>query len=240
MKKTFLTGEWRNLLMVNYEIDPRILQPYLPAKVELDSWNGTHFVSLIGFRFMHTKVKGIAFPFHRHFEEVNLRFYVRYKAGREWRRGVVFIKEIVPHGMVAVALIANTLYNERYTTHFMRHAWRTPTPDTLEVDYQWKVQGEWNFLRARAEQAACPIPEGSLAEFITEHYWGYTKASATVTTEYEVAHPRWQTHQVLEHEVRCNTRALYGDAFVEPLSGSPASVFLAAGSPISIYIDGRI
>src|SRR6476620_2858144 len=96
MSKTFLTAEWRKLILINYEIDPDLLLPYIPFGTELDYWKDKCFVSLVGFRFVNTKIKGIAIPFHRDFEEINLRFYLKYNYQGEWRRGVTFIKEIVP------------------------------------------------------------------------------------------------------------------------------------------------
>jgi uncharacterized protein len=89
--KPFLSAEWRNLIMINYEVNEEILLPYLPAKTELDSFNNKFYVSLVAFHFLDTKVKGISLPFHRNFEEINLRFYVKYKEGNEYKRGVVSI-----------------------------------------------------------------------------------------------------------------------------------------------------
>ena len=34
-------------------------------------------MSVVGFMFADTRIRGIAIPFHRTFEEVNLRFYVK-------------------------------------------------------------------------------------------------------------------------------------------------------------------
>ncbi len=73
----FLTAEWRHLAMLNYEIDPVILRPFVPSGTELDSWNGKTYVSIVGFLFLKTRVRGLAIPFHQNFEEINLRFYVR-------------------------------------------------------------------------------------------------------------------------------------------------------------------
>ena len=87
----FLTAEWRHLVMFNYEIDPAILAPLVPAGTELDFWNDRTFVSMVGFLFQRTCIRGFAIPFHRDFEEINLRFYVRCRANSEWRRAVVFI-----------------------------------------------------------------------------------------------------------------------------------------------------
>jgi uncharacterized protein len=230
MSKPFLTAEWRNLLMANYEIDPAILKKYVPCHTELDSFNGIHYVSLVGFLFKNTKVHGLSFPFHRHFEEVNLRFYVRYKESLQWKRGVVFMKEIVPRRIIT--FVANTIYKEKYATHGMRHLWQMG--DDFKVEYGWKVDGEWNYLKAIAEKELQMIVPGSEEEFITEHYWGYTFVSDDCTGVYEVVHPKWKVHTVKQYDVKCNVARLYGKDFVEALSKNPKSVFLAEGSEIKV------
>jgi uncharacterized protein len=237
MAKTFLTAEWRNLLMANYAIDPTILKPFVPCHTELDTYNGMHYVSLVGFLFTNTKVGGIAFPFHRTFEEVNLRFYVRYKEDNEWKRGVVFMKEIVPKRMIT--FVANTVYKEKYATHPMKHLWKTEG-DKLNVEYHWKVDQEWNYLKAVADANPSPLLQGSEEEFITEHYWGYTFVSNSCTGTYQVAHPQWRIHPVHSFNVHCNTAQLYGQQFVEALSGPPKSVFLAEGSPIQVMQGAKL
>jgi uncharacterized protein len=101
--------------MLNYEVDAALLAPYIPSGLEIDYWQGRTYVSLIGFRFLNTRVLGFPIPFHRSFDEVNLRFYVR----REECRGVVFIREIVPRA--AIALVARRVYGENYVSLPMRH-----------------------------------------------------------------------------------------------------------------------
>ena len=237
MPAIFLTAEWRNLLMANYAIDPAILKPYVPCHTELDTFEGVHYVSLVGFLFTNTKVRGIAFPFHTTFEEVNLRFYVRYKEGLEWRRGVVFMKEIVPKH--AITFVANTIYKEKYATHPMKHHWQTKDND-LHVSYQWKVGSEWNYLNAVAHANATPILKGSAEEFITEHYWGYTFVNKQCTGVYQVAHPQWHIHAVKDYQIKCDADRLYGTAFADVLNQVPKSVFLAAGSAIQVYKGAKI
>jgi uncharacterized protein YqjF (DUF2071 family) len=77
--------------MLNYEVEPERLMPLVPKGTELDTHDGKTFVSMVGFLFLNTRVMGLAIPFHRDFEEINLRFYVRRKAEDGWRRGVVFV-----------------------------------------------------------------------------------------------------------------------------------------------------
>src|SRR5450432_2463378 len=105
MSFVFLKAEWNNLIMASYTIEPALLKPYLPRYTELDFYNGNTYVSLVGFMFNNTRIPGMKIPFHVNFEEVNLRFYVRYKDNGEWKRGVVFIKEIVPK--LAISYVAN-------------------------------------------------------------------------------------------------------------------------------------
>jgi uncharacterized protein YqjF (DUF2071 family) len=237
MPKPFLTAEWRNLLMANYAIDPVVLKPYLPYRTELDTYNDVHYVSLVGFLFANTKVLGISFPFHRTFEEVNLRFYVRYREDGQWKRGVVFIKEIVPRR--TISFVANSLYGEKYATHPMKHEWKM-TSKGFEVSYHWKVGQEWNYLHALAEKEASPLTAGSAEEFITEHYWGYTLVNESCAGTYQVAHPRWNIHNVHHFSVHCNAAVLYGAPFVAALSQQPASVFLATGSEVSVMKGSKI
>jgi uncharacterized protein len=231
MEKVFLNAEWKNLIMANYVVDPAILKTYIPRGTELDSWQGKTFVSMVGFMFLNTKVLGIPIPFHRDFEEVNLRFYVRYKDDGEWKRGVVFIKEIVPKS--AITFVANTLYGENYQSLPMKNE-LSKEGDFQEVSYSWKFQNEWNYLKVKTEKTSQKIETGSEAEFITEHYWGYTSGKNQTTLEYQVEHPHWDIFSVKDFEMNCNVGQLYGAEFEDFLAAKPHSVFMADGSEIIV------
>lgn len=228
---SFLTAEWRKLAIANYAINPQLLQQYVPAGTELDLWEGKCYVSLIGFMFTNVKLLGIKIPFHTNFEEVNLRFYVKRLEDGEWKRGVVFIKEIVPKA--AITLVANTIYNENYETLPMRHQWKT-AGDKRHIQYEWKKNQKWNLFRVATSLEATDIPVGSKTEFITEHYWGYAKKNATHTNEYEVTHPRWKAYQVHHYTIDVDFGSLYGAAFDFLSQATPDSVMLAEGSAITI------
>ena len=230
--QAFLTAEWKHLLFLNYEVEPDVLQPYLPKDVELDLYNGRCLVSRVGFLFLKTKLRGIGFPFHRNFEEFNLRFYVRRNEGDSFKRGVVFVKEIVPRRMIT--WVAYSLYGEQYFYHPMKHVIRQ-TESGIDVGYSFKINGEWNEITATADNIKRPLITGTEEEFITEHYWGYTKTRKGATSEYQVHHPRWNMHQVNNHSVYVNTDALYGKQWRRYLSAKPTSVFLADGSPVTIF-----
>ena len=82
--------------MINYEIPATLVEPLVPAGVELDRWRDAVYVSVVGFLFRNTRVLGASLPGHVTFEEVNLRFYVRREAAGVLKRGVVFVRELVP------------------------------------------------------------------------------------------------------------------------------------------------
>lgn len=132
---SFLKAEWRKLAIANYEIDKAILKDYVPYGTELDLWEEKCYISLIGFMFVNTRLLSIKIPYHTNFEEVNLRFYVKRLAGDKWRRGVVFIKEIVPKP--TLTFVANTIYNENYETMPMQHSWYENN-EVRAVEYKWK------------------------------------------------------------------------------------------------------
>ena len=232
-ERTFLTAEWRDLTLLNYEIEPAALLPYVPAGTEIDLWDGRCFVSVVGFRFLKTRVMRLPIPFHASFLEVNLRFYVRRKVQGQLRRGVVFIKEIVPRR--AIAWVARVVYNENYVALPMRHA-----VDEVSARYEWRLDGAWNGL-ALANLGDWHVADpASEAAFITEHYWGYAVQRDGSTLEYQVEHPRWRVAPAADVELVCDVGRLYGDEFAEALSREPASAFLADGSEILVRSGRRL
>lgn len=228
---SFLIADWRKLALANYEVDPERLKPFMPAHTELDTWNGTHYVSLVGFMFKNTRMLGIKIPFHINFEEVNLRFYVKVKDHNGWKRGVVFIKEIVPRP--AITFVANTLYKEHYETRKMKHFWGE-TEDSFIVQYDWKYPFGWQSFKVEAYKEKKVIEPGSEMEFITEHYWGYTKINEQKTFEYEVTHPTWDGYQVRDFEINVDFGKVYGERFAMLNNLAPKSVMLAEGSKITV------
>jgi len=225
--------------MLNYELDPAVLATHVPAGCELDAWNGRTLVSVVAFQFLGTRVLGVPIPFHRDFEELNLRFYVRRKTGTEWRRGVVFIKELVPRA--AIAFIARRVYGENYEALPMRHQVETPSPESAgSVTYQWRRGGTWEGLSARIEGAPSLPTDDSEEAFITEHYWGYSRQGDGSTVEYEVEHPRWRVWSAESPSLECDSASLYGPAFAESLSVRPSSAFVAEGSEIVVRGGQRL
>ena len=234
---SFLTAEWRDLAMLNYEIEPAVLRPFVPAGTELDTWGGRTFVSVVGFRFLRTRVRGVPVPGHRDFEELNLRFYVRRVAADGPRRGVVFVKEAVPRR--AIAWLARAVYNENYCALPMRHD-VAGSNGTVRAAYEWFHAGRWHALRLEAAGAPSVPTDDSEEAFITEHYWGYARQRDGGTVEYRVEHPRWAVWRATAASPDCGVAAFYGPAFSPYLCGVPTSAFIADGSPIVVRRGVRL
>jgi len=226
--KKFLTAKWHDLIMANYEVDPALLETRVPMGTELDLHEGKCFVSLVGFMFLDTRVLDFLVPFHVNFEEVNLRFYVKRETDDELRRGVVFVKEIVPRG--AIAAVARILYGEPYEKWKMSNF-----RDDDHVRYSW-TKGECNNTLSveRGENLGVP-PENSHGEFIIEHYWGYTKRGPQRTDEYKVEHPKWELFAAEDPKIDVDFGATYGKEFAFLSDAKPYSVVLAKGSEIAVY-----
>jgi uncharacterized protein YqjF (DUF2071 family) len=234
----FLTAEWRKLMMAQYAVPPAVLEPYLPPGTELDLYQGQCFVSLVGFLFRRVRVLRLPIPFHTSFEEVNLRFYVRrVDPDGAIRRGVVFVSEIVPRA--AISLVANTFYEEPYTTMPMRHS-IADDGQALRVRYDWRHRGQWSSAETVAASQPVPIEPGSVEEFITEHYWGFTKRSKGATSQYQVEHPRWLVYPISSCTIQADFGALYGPVFASTDARRPDNVLLAEGSAVSVYTGTRL
>ena len=222
------------IAMANYAIDPRFLRDLIPAGTELDLFEGRTYLSLVGFRFLRTRVRGLWIPFHSDFDEVNLRFYVKRTVGGETRRGVVFIREIVPR--FAIAKVAQMVYGERYIALPMRHRIAGPTSEggRVSVEYGWRIDGRWNLLRMQAEGRPAPVAGGSLQQFITEHYWGYTRQPDGRTIEYQVTHEPWRVWTATGVTFEGDCGSIYGADLAECLTRPPDSAFLGEGSAVAV------
>lgn len=224
----FLTAKWHNLVMANYIVEPELLQNRVPKGTSLDFHEGKLFVSLVGFMFLDTKVLGVPIPFHINFEEVNLRFYVKRETKDEIRRGVCFVKEIVPR--FAITTVARTIYGEPYETWKMSHA-----EQEKELTYIWEKDNIKNRLHVEVAESLGVPTEGSEGEFIIEHYWGYTKRHGNRTDEYKVEHPKWELFNVNYAEIDVDFGKTYGKEFAFLSDLEPASILLAKGSEIAVY-----
>jgi uncharacterized protein YqjF (DUF2071 family) len=236
-KRQFLKAKWTNLLMLNYEVDPEILTPHLLPGTVLDTWRGKTLVSMVGFLFQETSMLRVRWPFHVNFEEVNLRFYVRYFDGTEWKRGAVFISEIVPKYMIA--LVANSLYNEHYMAMSMRHSITQIDDNHTRFNYEWKYKGQWSKLGATVNNNRKLIVPDSAEEFIFEHYWGYNKLNETRTIEYQVEHIIWQIGEVTDYVFDAPIAKLYGPEFEPWLTQKPVSAFFADGSDVIVRAGSK-
>lgn len=238
--RPFLTAEWRYLVMLNYAVDAGLLAHLVPAGTEIDRFDGQTYVSLVGFRFLRTRVRGLWIPLHSDFDEVNLRFYVwRVNEGRV-RRGVVFVREIVPRW--AVAKVAQWFFHENYIALPMQHRLQEPTSEggRVSAEYGWGRGATACSLRVECEGQPRVAAEGSLEQFITEHYWGYSAVPGGGSLEYQVEHVPWRVWTATTAGFQGDAKWLYGPQFAKCLMRAPDSAFLAEGSAVTVFPAGRL
>ncbi len=233
----FLTAQWRELAMLHYEIDPAVLAPDCPAGTEIATFEGRSFVSLVGFLFLETRVLDVPVPFHQKFEEVNLRFYVRRRVNGNWRRGVVFLREIVSSPILA--FVARALYGERYLALPTRHRLETEGEET-RATYGWTFESRESQLSVTVSGLARIPPPGSAEEFLVNQPWGYTRRGLSRTLEYRVDHTEWKIRNAVASGLDCDVERLYGKRFVDVLAGKPSLAFLADGSAATVFTGATI
>jgi uncharacterized protein YqjF (DUF2071 family) len=238
MSTAFLTAQWRYLAMLNFEVDPAILGPYVPKGTLLDDEHGRHYISLIGFLFRDTHIFGFPALFHENFEEVNLRFYVRRELRHESHRGVVFIREIV--SLPLVAGVAKLTYNEPYITAPTRHSLVRTSDELQSAEYLFGSQRAQCRIALHVDDGPTPVRAGSHEEFITQRPWGFTKQRDGGTIEYAVDHPLWNVWRDARWELDGPIGDFYPQPFSSILSETPASAFIADGSGVTVHLPKRI
>ena len=233
--RPFLTAQWRNLIILTYVVDPTLLIDRVPVGTTLDSWRGKTCVSLLGFQFQDTKILGAPIPFHKDFEEVNLRFYVRRVVGDEVRPGVVFIRELVPRPLVGG--MARLLYREPYLVVRMASTVEPGPPP--RVAYEWNLDGRKCAIAGAGEGEGTTATPGSFEEFLTQRHWGYNGEPGKDTLEYYVNHPPWRLWQARNTTVDCDAAPLCDVDLARQLT-APISALIADGSAVTVHWRNQI
>lgn len=228
MEKPFLTAQWRNLINLTYQVPHELLSDHLPQGITLEQRDGKAFVSFVAFDFLDTRVKNFRIPFHVNFPEINLRFYVRYKGVR----GVVFIKEYVPH--YATAWLARNLYNEPYQKALMSSGLNI-TDGIRTVDHSITVRGKTHRVAVRADANGYIPAEDTEEHFFKEHEWGFGSKRNGTPLYYQVKHPVWETYPVESQNIEVDFAALYGEQWAFLNGTKPYKTLLAEGSAIQVF-----
>jgi uncharacterized protein YqjF (DUF2071 family) len=233
IRRPFLTARWSNLAIVTYEVPPALLDPHLPAGLEVDRRGGASFASLVAFDFLDTRVWGVPWPGFRTFAEINLRFYVK----RGERRGVVFIREFVPRP--AVAWLARAAYNEPYLVAPIESAVAADAA-AIATTRRLRWRGRSHVIEVTGSKPASRPTEASDEHFFKEHHWGFGRDRRGRAMAYEVKHPVWDVYPVRSWSVDLDWVQVYGASWSFLSSEKPASIVLAAGSTVSVYPRRRL
>ena len=221
--------------MLNYTVDPLSLRERVPPGTELDFFDDRTYVSIVGFRFLDTRVLGVGVPLHQDFDEINLRFYVRRRAEDGWRRGVAFVRELVPRA--AIATVARLAFSEPYTSVRMSHDVRDEGESAarrVSVRYGWRDRGGECTVDLSAHGDPALPAAGSAEQFIAEHYWGYGIDRRRRGLEYGVRHDPWRLWTADQAAFAGDAAVMYGTELARAIARTPDSAFLAEGSPISV------
>lgn len=195
----------------------------------LDSWNGKTFLSLESFQFRNTKFLGRSVPFHEHFEQVNLRFYV---TDTNSRAAVVYIKEISPKRLVC--WMANSIFQENYEHLKMHSVHLAAIPGRSQtVEYYWKTKESWNSIHAECEGDQKLPSSGSLEEFLLNRNLTVTALPEGGSAFFQMEHSAWKFWKA-EAKILIDAEASFGLQFRDTLEGPCHSAFISDGSFVRV------
>ena len=227
-----MAADFQYLVFLNYHVDRNLLSSRIPEGVQLQLFNGKAYISIVAFLFKNLQVAGIPAPFHQQFEQVNLRFYVKQGTAAAEKRGVVFIREIVPKTLLANT--AQVLFHEKYVSVPMSHRYQIDESPLNEVEYSWQTERKDCSVRAVFEKNWSYPEQNSAEHFFTDRAFSFTRMKDGTTREMIVEHPLWRTAPVKEAKTEYDIPEVFGTEFVPYLTLQPASAFIAEGSSVSL------
>lgn len=234
-------ASWHDMVVINFDIEPRIVEMHLPPGLEVDLYNDHSFISLVALKCRDTVIKGIRIPFHSNYAQLQLRCYVKRTDGDTTRRGTFFIKRFVPSRRVARLMswwTGQKYQHMRIRTHVS--GFQETDPNIMpEAQYECFVNGRWNKIKIKARSQRRKLRPESKDQFILDHQYAYYSDGKN-TFEYLVDHPPWLIWDAASGALDCDVEALFGKEFARPMKHRPSSVMLARGSDVTVYQSTKI
>ena len=233
--ENYLVADRRHVIVFNFKVPEKLLLPYLPEGTQIDTFKGECYLSLIGYLSLNTKIAGVPIMLKRDFEGLGLRFYVKRRLGRKVRRGVVYIKEVVPKKVVAAS--KRKLLNSECDVLPMGHKIDFNCGEVAlggRVEYFWQSGAQKYHVSVLTEGTPKSPSKTSIEHYINDHPYGYATLKDGSSVEYEIKHPNWRVTKVVESSLFCDGANLYSKEIHKILKKEPDAVFLAEGSTLEI------
>ena len=180
--------DWNDLLFLHWPVPAELLQPYLPPRLKIDTYDGMAWLAVVPFRMSKVRTRiSPPVPGANEFLELNVRTYVHL----DGVPGVWFFSLDATNALAVWA--ARTFFNLPYLRATMRLD--SPGPELRQFTANRTHAGAPAAHFRTTWKIGSPLPPaepGSLAFFLTERYCLYASNQAqTKLYRGRVAHAPW-------------------------------------------------
>jgi uncharacterized protein YqjF (DUF2071 family) len=204
------------MLFLHWRMDPGDLRRHVPDHLEIDTWDGDAWVSLVLFR-LRVRPRFLPFlPWISNLAEANLRTYVRCRG----QSGIFFLSVHADNRLAMwIARLMTPMPYEHATMRYER------------LQYRYQVNTQATKSNMQAEVTIHPTgadtytEERSLDEWLLERYRLFICDSRGRPMSAEVTHPRW----VVRHAEVSGSAAAFGRALGLKLSLVPDLAHFSEG-----------
>ena len=238
--KSVYKCEWRDVVALNFEVDPRVLQPRLPEGTRIERYNDHTLVTLMAKNIREFRPWGRSLTLFRSLDEIDLRAYINYESGGELHRGHFKLRNFVAGKMGCRVLKFLTGQKQEFvsstrSTSGFEEARRDALPS---ADYRWNHGDSKNHFRVKARKQAQKSQEGSKEQFVLEQLNRFVKTSRG-TLQYPIRQAPWLVWNASSGSFDCDTANLLGAEFRKYLN-RPSFVLLSRGGEVTVYKGKKI
>lgn len=184
-----MAQSWHDLLFAHWSVDPAMLRPHVPTKLDIDTFDGQAWLGIVPFSMSGVRLRWTpALPWLSAFPELNVRTYVT----AQDKPGVWFFSLDAANAL-AVAT-ARLTFHLPYFRARMRcgqaDGWIRYKSERVHSD----APGALFEAQYRPIGDCFEAKGGTLAHFLSERYCLYAAAGERIYRG-EIHHPRWLLQQ---------------------------------------------
>ena len=232
--KPIFKCEWRDVVALNFDVDPRLLQPLIPPGLRIDQFNDHTLITMMAKNVREFRPYGRSLTLFRSIDEIDLRTYVSWDVDGVTHRGHYKLKNLVSNKMASRVFKFLTgqeqmLVNKKRHTSGFEEARRDALP---AADYSWSMEDSKSQFKVKARNAAKKGAENSKEQFVLSQRNRFVQTSKG-TLCFPIRQAPWLVWTASSGSFDCDDELLLGKDFRRYFS-RPKFALLSRGGEVTV------
>lgn len=226
--------EWRDVVALNFNVDPRLLLPLIPKGTRVLTYHDHALITIMAKNIREYRPYAKNLTLFRSVDEIDIRVYLTWDNGNEVRNGHYKLKNLVSNKMACrIFRFLSGQEQELVSISRSTTGFEDATLDALPTaEYRWSHEDSDNLFRVTARNQAGKGADGSKEQFVLQQEHRFVSSSRG-TQCLPIRQTPWLVWNASSGSFDCNTHLFLGKEFRKYFA-RPSFVLLSRGGEVTV------